>query len=67
MKKSAPIEMSEEDYQVNTDEYNGVCIACGEIRECCEPDARHYPCAACGQRKVFGVEQALLEGLLTIV
>ena len=31
-----------------------------------EPDARRYECEACGQPTVYGMEEALLMGLITI-
>ena len=34
----------------------GVCLACGEERDGCEPDARNYECYACGEMKVMGAE-----------
>jgi hypothetical protein len=38
----------------------GVCIACGEDRDGCEPDARGYECYACGERAVYGAEELLI-------
>lgn len=38
----------------------GFCIACGERREGCEPDAMQYPCEACGKNKVYGAAELLL-------
>lgn len=67
MNKRQAIELSETDYREYTESYTGVCLACGETRECCEPDARRYRCDACGAREVFGTEQALLEGYVTII
>lgn len=40
----------------------GVCLACGEDAEGCEPDARRYPCDNCGRRLVFGAYELLLSG-----
>jgi hypothetical protein len=40
----------------------GFCIACGEESDGCEPDARNYPCDACGKRKVFGAPELILMG-----
>lgn len=44
----------------------GVCIECGNRQGGCEPDAENYECEACGEFKVFGLEQALLCGHVTI-
>lgn len=38
----------------------GFCLACGEEAEGCEPDARNYACAFCGELKVFGAEEILM-------
>ena len=43
-------------------EYQGLCLACGEIRDCCEPDAREYKCEACEEHQVYGIEEAFLMG-----
>ena len=45
---------------VQRDNNEGLCLACGEAQEGCEPDARRYRCEACGERKVYGAEEALL-------
>ena len=44
------------------DEQVGFCLACGATKDCCEPDARHYQCDECGEHKVFGAEELVLEG-----
>ena len=44
----------------------GVCLACGAERDCCEPDARNYKCEECGERRVFGLEEALLMGAIEL-
>lgn len=38
----------------------GICIACGEEQDGCEPDARAYECESCGEAKVYGAEELLL-------
>ena len=42
------------------DNNEGLCMACGEIAECVEPDARKYECESCGESKVYGAQEALL-------
>lgn len=37
----------------------GICVACGEDAEGCEPDAERYACECCGKRAVYGAEQLL--------
>lgn len=41
-------------------DYVGFCIACGEMQEGVEPDARRYECEGCGKNKVYGAEEILL-------
>jgi predicted RNA-binding Zn-ribbon protein involved in translation (DUF1610 family) len=38
----------------------GLCMACGEVAECVESDARKYECESCGEKEVYGAEEALL-------
>ena len=45
---------------VESDSNLGLCIACNEIAECIEPDARNYTCESCGKNKVFGAEELLI-------
>lgn len=49
---------------INTAELNlgnpGICLACGEETDGCEPDAREYPCPSCGEKQVYGAEEVLL-------
>lgn len=39
----------------------GFCLACGAERGECEPDAREYECEECGQHKVYGAEELLMQ------
>ena len=56
--------VSEEDYHERD---NGICLACGEIRYgSTEPDACNYPCDACGENQVYGLEEALLMGRIIV-
>jgi len=49
------------------EEYEGYCTACQAFtRGECEPDARKYECPDCGQRTVYGAEEAMMMGLLDI-
>jgi hypothetical protein len=45
--------------QCENDEYEGICLACGEDAQGVEPDAREYECESCGKEKVFGCEELL--------
>jgi hypothetical protein len=55
--------MSEDEYRDRSQDYSGLCLACGDISEGgVEPDAEHYECGACGERRVVGLELALVMG-----
>lgn len=45
----------------------GLCTGCGAERDSCEPDAREYPCEACGEDAVYGVPELLVMGRIEIV
>jgi hypothetical protein len=53
-----------EEIEQAINDQEGFCIACGEARECCEPDARKYPCDACGKNAVYGAEEIVIMGLV---
>jgi len=56
-----------DEYRDHADSYDGICVSCGEWTSGgCEPDARCYPCDACGARKVYGAEEAMMMGYLNI-
>ena len=42
------------------DEYEGICLACGEDAYGVEPDARKYECESCGKEKVYGCQELLM-------
>jgi len=42
----------------------GFCVVCGEERECCEPDARKYPCEECETPTVYGAQELAIMGLV---
>jgi predicted RNA-binding Zn-ribbon protein involved in translation (DUF1610 family) len=45
---------------VESDSMQGVCLACGEIADGVEPDARKYTCETCGESKVYGAEEIVM-------
>lgn len=60
-------EVSTEDYKNAEEENLGWCTECQEFTTgCCEPDAHNYECESCGEHTVFGAEEALLTGLITL-
>jgi hypothetical protein len=54
-----------EDIEPAIEDNIGFCTMCGESRECCEPDARDYPCDACGNHSVYGAEELVVMGLVS--
>jgi len=48
---------------IESGEYVGFCLACGEQADGVEPDAERYECENCGARKVYGAEQILIMGV----
>ena len=56
--------LSQAQETVENGDYDGYCLACGEISEdTVEPDAERYPCSACEKNMVFGAEQILIHFL----
>ena len=41
----------------------GFCLACGNVQDYCEPDAKNYKCEDCGAPKVNGAAELALMGL----
>jgi hypothetical protein len=59
--------LSFEEFEAACDSYEGFCIDCKEVTNSgVEPDARRYECEACGKRTVYGMEEALLMGAISI-
>ena len=54
-----------DNFEEHQDNYDGVCLKCGEITEGgVEPDAEGYECSSCGASAVMGMELALVSGLV---
>jgi len=52
------------DIEEAIESYQGWCTNCQAFtHDSAEPDAREYECPDCGQRTVFGAEEALIMGL----
>jgi hypothetical protein len=45
---------------IESGDYIGFCIDCGEDQEGVDPDAERYECESCGAEAVYGAEQLLL-------
>jgi hypothetical protein len=56
------LSMTSKEYRVRTEEYEGICLKCGESRYQCEPDAEQYECESCGKNTVYGIEQLMIMG-----
>lgn len=65
-----PRRMTERAYRAATANDEGLCLACGEAftEEPLEPDARGIRCVSedCKQRRVCGVEWALVSGAIEL-
>ncbi len=53
-------------YESACQDMQGICTACHELVDGVEPDAEGYTCPACDEAKVFGMEQALIMGLIEV-
>lgn len=61
------IEITEDEYHQRNRDYDGYCLSCSEFVEGgCEPDMRKGPCEVCGENKVYGIEELLMMGRITI-
>ena len=64
---STQIEIGIAEFEAACDSYDGVCLECSAITNSgVEPDARCYECECCGEPTVYGMEEALMMGVLTI-
>jgi hypothetical protein len=61
------LRLTEAEFHRLSDALIGICAACGEFRDCTEPDAEGYPCEFCEADAVQGIENALIDGLIDIV
>lgn len=67
-KKMMVVQMTEQEYMEGSEGCQGVCLACGDTELFgVEPDARHYECESCGEKTVFGYEEALFMGGIVFV
>jgi hypothetical protein len=44
----------------------GMCLACGEEPDYADPDTRKATCEFCGKPKVYGLQELLMMGLVSI-
>lgn len=57
--RDGPLRLTEAQYLRRVGEDTGICRACGAEQGNTEPDARRYPCEACGEEEVYGTEELL--------
>jgi hypothetical protein len=60
-------EMKEKEFARESEEYTGFCLGCGEDCSGIEPDARKYECDSCGEKKVYGLEELMIMGLVRLI
>lgn len=59
--------MTEWEFQELDDTYSGACVWCGETAQGdTEPDARKYRCASCDKPGVYGAQELLLMGFISL-
>jgi hypothetical protein len=69
MPQAKTVAMTEVEYRMYRDEYAGICTTCMDVTadSGVEPDACGYECPACECPTLYGVEEALMMGLVEIV
>jgi len=60
------IEVTTDQYKEMLHDGGGYCRSCKQKQWGVEPDARNVECEHCGQNRVFGIEELLVEGSLMI-
>ena len=68
MKKKVSVQqISMEELEQMNEQSMGYCPLCREwTTGRCEPDARKYPCEKCGEKSVYGAEDAVMYGFLEV-
>lgn len=66
MPRRIPVVVSLETFFDHAEANDGFCVRCRDFTNVggVEPDARRYRCEVCDRLAVFGVEEAMLCGLL---
>jgi len=59
--------LQEESYHYLSNNYYGICKNCGSTQDSCEPDARGYKCEKCESKSVYGIDELLLMGQITLI
>ena len=58
--------LTERELMRKDDESLGFCLACGDEKDGCEPDARKYTCDSCNQPKVYGYSELVMMNLVIL-
>ena len=58
------IYLSAEKIEANLADFNGYCIACGELADGIDPNTRAYECEFCKRFKVYGMEELHVAGFI---
>lgn len=53
------LENGSEIYELEYENF-GLCLSCGADHYTCEPDAERYHCEDCGENRVYGLAQLLM-------
>lgn len=66
--KCAPLQLTLEQVQDHSRDYDGFCTFCNAVTRWgdTEPDAENYECPECEAQSCFGIEQAVIMGLIEI-
>ena len=59
-RRKSPVTIEQVMDAVESGDYIGICVYCGEEQDGVEPDARKYECESCGKRGVYGAEELLM-------
>jgi hypothetical protein len=61
------VRMPWEEFEAAAEAFEGFCTTCNEITNSgVEPDASRYECESCGNRTVYGMAEALLNGSIQV-
>ena len=56
-----------DEIQEQSESHGGYCLHCQDwTHDCCEPDARKYTCPECELPQVYGAEELVVMGLVSI-
>ena len=56
------VTLTEGEFHQMDENSEGLCVRCGEIASCVEPDAERYACEGCDGRTVYGMSELLIMG-----